>query len=564
MRKQNKVRRLTLLTAMFIAALAHAGVFDDAAFWVRGFRDGNDDGLVAGGTDVPDARNANASANVMASGVAASRIWREETVVCPYSGETFTAPCCYLAQTANETDNLSFCANFSVTDAERVAVTNGMGTVVARVRPELGLVDSASWLTGGIGFQLGFRKSGDDRLELYGNYSWDGDAPVTTATGFTVATNTWVDVAMVRDGEGVRLYAATNGFTFTRSFDPRELTKVADTFYFGHFQGTKSYGTALASYKNCFRGSVHQIALWNRALSEREIREAFAFPRTDILRVGIANGSSNEFGLAVPEASSANPEDWYSVPASLPRGATATFAFSVPLNATNLSQCLRLATTSASQSGSVTAVIDGQPLPTLETSPQATSIAMVPSELMTAGPHTLALTRTTDGTTYLDALSLGGSIQLGAEDNNKDEYGVKAQGAPISAYVEDCNLKNFAQVIEQSTTNEWKIVLPADLAARCRWQYEVRAFRGKGDSTYAEKPLRVALLVNGTVVEETSFVQRFQTFSVNLPAGLLREGENTLGFTNRTPAEQLGYYAYLDCVRLKCAGEVHGFVISFR
>ena len=149
MRKQNKVRRLTLLTAMFTAALAHAGVFDDAAFWVRGFRDGNDDGLVAGGTDVPDARNANASANVTASGVAASRIWREETVVCPYSGETFTAPCCYLAQTTNETDNLSYCANFSVTDAERVAVTNGMGTVVARVRPELGLVDSASWLSDG-------------------------------------------------------------------------------------------------------------------------------------------------------------------------------------------------------------------------------------------------------------------------------------------------------------------------------------------------------------------------------------------------------------------------------
>jgi hypothetical protein len=44
-----------------------------------------------------------------------------------------------------------------------------------------------------------------------------------------------------------------------------------------------------------FLGSVQQIAIWKRALTDNEVMEAFGMPRPSIFRVGLDNNASNEF-----------------------------------------------------------------------------------------------------------------------------------------------------------------------------------------------------------------------------------------------------------------------------
>ena len=532
-----------------------ASVFDDAAIWIRGFRDADGDGRIGIAADVPDARSACTAIPCTLYGSASNRHCRAENVVCPYAGRTMSAvPCCYLPQPVDEA-GLGVFGSFAVLNSGKVAVTNGVSTVVARIRPEAPLMGTTVWLTGGIGSQIGFTLQENGTLRIRG-YAGGG----YRNCNFYAETNVWMDVAIVCDATSCKIYAVTNGSAFfSQSFSVANGESEYGDFYFGYTSSGLNYATAkrYASY----RGSIHQLALWNRALSEREVREAFAFPANDIFRVGLVDGTAGEAGRDLPGGEAANADDWHSAPAMLPADTSASYVFTADATTAALPQLLRLTATSASASGTFAVIVNGKALAPLSSLPGRTAVAFVPTNVLCVGANTLTLTRQTAGVTWVDALELGGSFQLGVDDDAYAEFG--SSGNP--AYAEDGNWKHVATAVGRESTNTVSVLVPASVAAAQNgWLLEVKAFTPYGLGHY-ETPPEAGLMVNGSLLMRESYSDvRYKTFAANMPAGTLRAGENTLSFVNFTPLTTADGYLRIDFWRLSALPLPKGIAISFR
>jgi len=551
-------------TSILTSLATTAGIYDDACLWLKGFRDANEDGYVNSKSDMPDARDVSAEIDWMMYGRDASRACRTENVFCQYVGRSLSAPCLYLPQeTYIENDKTYiYQGSIGLSSSQRVAVTNGLGTVIARIRPDVDqpVADGKVFLTGGFYPQLMLEsKNGVWYLAAYAKSS--GGSGTYPRSSLKIPMGEWSDVAVTYDGEKIVWYMSASGRVENASYDFQMYPSEQNAFYFGYNLAGRSGASAStsAAYFGSFRGSIHQIAVFNRSLNEAEVREAFAFPGPDLFRMGVVDGTSMEFGIGGATEDTVDPSNWYASPQSLPFGSSLKISFVVTGNVANVQQRLRLAATSGSDSGDVNVAVDDKTTYTIGSSPGQTCSTVIPAEEMTPGEHTFVLTRATAGTTYIDALSLGGSFQIGIEDGTYDEFALRGD---CVFYADDYDWQHMLKQINKQTTNEWKFTLPCDLATD-KFLVEVVAVSGKKISEYAE-PFRVAMLVNGAVVLEDEFVARPQTFSAKLPCGYLHEGENTLALANLYSNGESGYYVKLDCIRLIGLGGQKGLVINFK
>jgi hypothetical protein len=93
-----------------------AEVFNDAAVWIREFRDLDGDGGIDDARDVPDARNVNAASAVKLYGTAANRVVSRDDTVDPYTGrEVRDVSFCNLPQPlyVSPVDNQTVVGDFS-------------------------------------------------------------------------------------------------------------------------------------------------------------------------------------------------------------------------------------------------------------------------------------------------------------------------------------------------------------------------------------------------------------------------------------------------------------------
>ena len=205
--------------------------------------------------------------------------------------------------------------------------------------------------------------------------------------------------------------------------------------------------------------------------------------------------------------------------------------------------------------------MNGKALAPLSSLPGRTAVAFVPTNVLCVGANTLTLTRQTAGVTWVDALELGGSFQLGVDDDAYAEFG--SSGNP--AYAEDGNWKHVATAVGRESTNTVSVLVPASVAAAQNgWLLEVKAFTPYGLGHY-ETPPEAGLMVNGSLLMRESYSDvRYKTFAANMPAGTLRAGENTLSFVNFTPLTTADGYLRIDFWRLSALHLPKGIVISFR
>ena len=547
----------------FMAAAESKSVFSDAAIWLKGAYDRN--GTV--GMDGNDLRNAFAAASTIGSvsswGQATNCVRRYENVPCPYANTVLSnVPCFYMPQAIGEDGNVHP-RHFLISNVTSI---NCRASIVARIRPDMP-ANGSSWLMGGPGFQVGFYvDSGKLRFRGYcGNWQ---------TSDFTVEPGTWMDIAVVPGVDRLRFYAVTNNGTLWKGgaraaatgFNNATNTTVA----FGLSQSGYNSWSAVATNSSsartfAFRGSIQSFAVWNRPLSEAEIREAFAYPRTDIMRIGMANGTGGEFVKASPDGAKVNPDDWYTMPSALAPGEAVDIDFNLKDHEAALPQVLRLTSLAGSAGGldvSVNGTAVKKPLMSM---PGATKSLFLPGELFRAGVNTMHLANTSLGTVYVDALALGGSWQVGYADDSSHEFGNKYSDV-------DAGDGSWPGRITTDTNTQTTVTvnIPAELAA-CGHPalFTVRGYMAYGTRWYDPKPM-CELAVNGVCKGQVTFTDQYQTFTAKLEPGELKAGTNVFAFINRSAPWTAGDtnkkypYINMDFWRLEIKDLPKGMVFSFR
>lgn len=380
-----------------------------------------------------------------------------------------------------------------------------------------------------------------------------------------LATNDWMEVSIAVSGRVVRLSSCIPGVmrrwnTHTvgqGSDDPSGILKPSllrlGMCGRGAVEST-DYGNA-DSYRGCF----DTIGIWNRALSDAEVVEAFGGGNPGIVRLGVEGGSAKLFaGEKATGPVTLNPteHDQRLWPASFGAGAVVTVPFSVDKYRAGKAQALRIVAQPGSAKGNFLVSIDGKSVGEIPVAacaanevPSASLLALK-EKYFALGDHTLTLTcDMADGDVKLDVVEIAGSWQAGdgtANDTSYDSdtgWAVDSTSKPWADtyYAASMNMKDCAYYIggSLSALRRDKVIrwnLPKGLASRAKFRLTFRILGGNGaqkpgGGNYSPSGRNILTTINGTLVSTQLFGNKTYD-AIEIPADVLHDGLNEvrLGF----------------------------------
>ena len=218
-------------------------------------------------------------------------------------------------------------------DVPRAAIS-GSSTVIARIRPQIHYgalpgvygyfynngLDWGNWS----GYEVGLARNGNGTSGTSGTNLILGICIAHSSYYFgnlTLVTNEWYDVAFIvndagKDAEGHDLTDSVTAVLCSKAHGFKSQTQNISTNAYTTY---KTYGqiriggeggysapvdyynaTTKAAINNAngtksFNGQIHQVAVWDRALTLDEVAAAFGHPNNMVMGVGIADGTSDEF-----------------------------------------------------------------------------------------------------------------------------------------------------------------------------------------------------------------------------------------------------------------------------
>ena len=313
----------------------------------------------------------------------------------------------------------------------------------------------------------------------------------------------WVDIAIAVNGSSVTLAACAQGAN-GNTIDWKNVTlpdgvnaslpASGNTFSLfgpklsGGYTACWTNGVKAVRYnstENCmrtqfFRGAVHQLAFWNRALSADEIREAWGEGRPNLVRVGVEGNGVNEFYASTTSVT--NGGAWQKLDPTLNAdNTTASIVFDCPALWAGQAQWLRIPI--ASGNGALAASINGTTLGTVTAVAGGVGRVFVPANVITSGANTLVITRL-QGSFAIDAVTLGGSWKFGESigsfataPNTPDQFVFNPAGG---------NDKFRDRTLNSGTAGtDFRFYVPSDLVGRVRGVFTTRVQNtGTGYPTY--------------------------------------------------------------------------------
>ena len=439
------MRRLLILTcAAVVAAVCNAGdVFSDAKSWHQGFVDVNGDGIMnIGKTEFPEslltAEPNNAAHNVTVgtiwasvapsgvSGVHTCVVLRAENVINPYTKENWNETVAYLPQdVATEDGSLKYwSAGVHPASPFTVDLTKECtffirykwsGESPAGYNMQNYILCAGT--SDAYGFVVSVMSNGCYNTYSAGiwNKTWNGTSDVR------VKPNEWTDFAVTVKNRKLTIYSyqessddiatlEVTGAAATRTGTPDGTITLGISI-----DGACGYGwSTTATRLRAFRGSIQSYAAWERALSADEVRQVFAWPGTDLARLGTANDSTQEFSDGA---------------------APTTFNFDVAAKDAGLAQVLRVTATSMSAAGTFSVSLNGAVLGSLAVTPGKTALFPIKKNQTVAGSNTITLTRTSADPVTIDAIALGGGLQIGRDNGTSSEFAPETYGGKVFADV---------------------------------------------------------------------------------------------------------------------------------
>ena len=580
--------------ALAVEELPQMSPFDDVKYWFRGGVDLSGNGVYDSGSyecrDVAHASNATHANHVMKLHQGGTGYEPPKAcigkVVMPYAGQVLTdAPYLHLPQRVET--NGTFVADTGV-EYPIVKLHANYIDLPTSFLTDLPSGVSCTNYTAFIRFRDQSKVSerqGEHHVFAMG-YSWGGKCGVGVAVsdssgtlspriyigdsyqnitddGFKVRYGHWCDLAIVVAGDKVTVAMCPNvnevGTLTNRLAAFKTLTAgsgknpaiipsqrlgriggedagISGTYTNGYAQGNSGThnDAALSNKAKAFRGDIQTFAFWPRALTTNEILQVFSERRPAVVRMGLANGTSDEFtgtDDGTTDANGSHPEAWNPVlNAAHP---TTTVKFTVVDGEQDVGQFLRIRPVPGSAKAIVAVKIDGRLVTALRASGSEDAFAYISATYLTKGDHTITFTRTDGGSGdfAIDAFQLSGSWRIG---NTKDTYGGMVHEtdhpyqykAPRRFPLTDGNMDHFSRGLSggPGADNGTHIIpfdVPADILERIGDATLSLAFNG-GSTT------AISVQVNDAEAEELAVTDNSGSLMCSIPAANLVAGENTL------------------------------------
>lgn len=337
----------------------------------------------------------------------------------------------------------------------------------------------------------------------------------------------------------------------------------------GGWDGTKENGGldsgAWGAFPSeCFRGSFQQIALWNRSMSFDEMGDAIAWPRQDVARLGVEDGSSDEF----EDGAVAEQDDWrWRFPQELGAGDSATFKFALDGGLAGMRQRLKWTSASESATGKVRLTVNGSDCGEEQVAASSPTAWTIECSCLVAGTNTVLFTRTDGGSSpvVLDAAVIGGSWQIGDADGDFYDFGHETAATNVN-WVSDGNWHDYPRAYfgsvngsSRHTNAVFRFTVPADVLATPASRFTLR-WRTLRSASSTDADHRVGWRLNGTLIYDE--VCDGETHKLPIATSALRS-ENTLELYNGG-TYQSGKYFGLDFVSLESPRGSNGTVMVFR
>ena len=494
-----------VMVMMVSSASVVRDVFSDALIWRRGFVG---EGLIPqeSSSAFPESLKqgvpSDSSHATFVKGVHSSNgngiLMRKETVRYPYANFEQEETVAYFPQTIEEVNGgnagyfstLELASPFVISNTSDVGYTfftrfRWDGTLPGAEIKDSTVTDQSYFLNAGYqwgdannkgtGILLGVGENGVFRL---GEGSLWHRLTDSNGKELCVPANQWVDCAVTVQSGQLKLYAYWDGAygawlkkssknlnSSSKNPDPASIAASRCIRLGGirgpvinnqNYQWKVWWNSVNPTELKIFRGSIQSLVAWPRALSEYEIRQVFAYPKMDLVRIGTLNGNSKEFGGDGKADVLAGDSDSH---AKMPSALTgerpsATIKFSVPTHLAGIGQILRITPPSGSSAGTATVTINGNDAGILRMLPDRATAYSLNGSYIVEGANTLKLTYAS-GTVEFDALALGGGIQIGLNDNASTEF-QDAHEDYITHYVEHENWKHLGKTIRPSHTQEWR------------------------------------------------------------------------------------------------------------
>jgi len=401
---------------------------------------------------------------------------------------------------------------------------------------------------GKCGMMLGMYSSGGLHWNAGQNYG---------GLGFTVETNKWTDCAIVVKNGLLNAYFCQEGGLFQTnsvSLPAGALgTPTTPELRIGGMKGEKytniplNNGDGDADAWKAFRGSIHSFASWPRALSADEVRQVFAWPGTDLLKLGTVNGSSLDFADG--------------------GSASVSASFNMPAQDVGLGQVLRVTTTGGGQMA-VDVSVNGTPAKAMTLLSGKTELLFLKGDLFQAGANTITLTRTasTDNIAF-DAIALGGGFQVGNQDSSELTDFSDTNQSYLHYYATDGNWKHvMGRIMGINESHNYRktrlhVFVPDEVAGRAN--YSVRfSFRVKVQDGPSGQPIGVYLNGSETpVLSKPVESGAWREFKCKISAERLLAGDNVFVLANDYPCDSYKGLFGFDCFRFETAFNP-GFVLS--
>ncbi len=536
------------------SAFGSQNVFDDAAFWFRGGKDCvTADGQLQTGEFFDDLHAADGShANhwLEVTGYAENGTFRTEDVVFPALGTAFSKPMQVLHVTDNTKDGkrcplyvrpLSLFANNSISNEY---------TIICRIR-----LDTLSRLERlfRIGYQDGNAKKGlllgfNEHTERPGcKYvtAWMSQSTGASMTEVAIdrsnlffPTNTWVDMSVAVGNGKLRVGLAApdskrlSNDSKTPTIHFAEVNMWTDNctlmgtgwMYRLFGEGGSGDDTASASAKTTgFQGSVQQLAIWSRKLSDQEVMEAFGMPRPVIFRTGFDNDSSGEFGGTRSGAAQTidGLGSWQGVCNEMRAGDSWTVNFDALAGDKNNPEIFSMRTLRGSSAATISASLNGTSLGSRAVNGNSRAFWPVPANLIVAGANTLTLSRTDGGAGdfLVDAMELGGSFLV----SGTVEFGRIAKGVPSSLDPNPAHFPGYIRPSQGYSNVFYRVWVDPDASDSCEALLVMSGNRKNGTGTET-----LSMFVNGTKKTESASDAEWPELRVVLQPGELHGGWNDI------------------------------------
>jgi len=245
-----------------------------------------------------------------------------------------------------------------------------------------------------------------------------------------------------------------------------------------------------------FRGAFHQIAFWDRTLSDNEVREAMAAGagRPNLVHVGIEGNGTAEFKTSGQTASVSNTGAWENLnPTLTEANPTATIAFDCPSLLAGMPQWLRLSMAETASAGRLVVKLNGETLGDIGVVHDKVARFYVPENKIASGANTLVLERRSGETLALDAVTLGGSWRFGESmasfSDDRDGHEPQVKNSP-DRYVfnpacgyDKFHCRSMNSSIDQRET-EFYFFVPVDMIGVFRGVFQSRTYLAGTTTSY--------------------------------------------------------------------------------